>query len=147
MSLFAIFCIIIIAYTIWCAIYYEEWSAGFGFGFSILSIAAALIIALVVSGIAFEITGTTAYYEVNRYPISECVETIENYDVVYYNPDMGYKSVSWCKENCYLNPLLEGEKPYVIVKMKDFNTKLKRNLFWLLDEEYIYCLYLPEGGN
>lgn len=147
MSLFAIFCSIIIACTIWCAIYYEEWSAAFGFGFSILSIAAGLVIALVVSGIAFDITGTTAYYEVNRYPINECVETTENYDVIYYNPDMGYKSVPLCKKNCYLNPLSEGEEPYVIVKMKDFNTELKRNLFWLLGKEYIYCLYLPEGGN
>lgn len=145
MSLFAIFCSIVIACGIWYAIYYKEW--GIAFGLSILCIAAALVFALVVSGIAFEITGNTEYYEVNRYPISEYVETIENYDVIYYNPDMGYKSASWDKENCYLNPLPEGEEPYVIVKIKDFNTELKRNLLWVLDEEYIYCLYLPEGGN
>lgn len=145
MNLFTIFCSIIIACSIWFAIYYKEW--GVAFGFSILLIVTALVVALVVSGIAFEIIDNTEYYEVNRYPVSECVETIENYDVVYYNPDMGYKSASWRKENCYLNPLPEGEEPYVIVKMKDFNTELKRNLLWLLDEEYIYCLYLPEGGN
>lgn len=145
MSLFGIFCSIIIACAIWFAIYYKEWSIAFGF--SILFIAAALVFALIVSGIAFDITSNTAYYEVNRYTINECVETNENYDVVYYNPDMGYKNTSWCKDNCYLNPLPEGEEPYVIVKMKDFNTELKRNLFWLPNEEYIYCLYLPKGGN
>ena len=145
MGLFIISCSIIIVYFIWFAVYYEDW--GSAFRYSILLIATALILSLVISGIASDITSNIAYYEVNHYTISECVETIENYDVVYYNPDMGYKSVALCKKNCYLNPLPEGEEPYVIVKMKDFNTKLKRNLFWLLEEEYIYCLYLPEGGN
>lgn len=75
MGLFIISCSIIIIYFIWFAVYYEDW--GSAFSYSILLIATALILSLVISGIASDITSNIAYYEVNHYTISECVETIE----------------------------------------------------------------------
>lgn len=106
-----------------------------------------LFVCFVASGIAEETDNLWYWKPINQYEIKECVETISNYDIEYYDPDMGYMETSLPKQNCYINPLPAGEDAYVIVKAWRIENPTIDKLVWQLTEKYAYSIFIPEGGN
>lgn len=104
-------------------------------------------ICFVASGIVEETDSLWYWKPINQYEIKECVETVSNYDIKYYDPDMGYIETSLPKKNCYINPLPAGEDAYVIVKAWRIKNPIIDKLVWQITEKYAYSIFVPEGGN
>ena len=123
----------------------EDW-----FDFVMTIIVSALLgftICFVASGIVEETDSLWYWKPINQYEIKECVETVSNYDIKYYDPDMGYIETSLPKKNCYINPLPAGEDAYVIVKAWRIKNPIIDKLVWQITKKYAYSIFVPEGGN
>lgn len=120
------------------------------FDFTMTIIVSALLgftICFVASGIVEGTDNLWDWKPINQYEIKECVETVSNYDIKYYDPDMGYIETSLPKKNCYINPLPAGEDAYVIVKAWRIKNQIIDKLVWQMTEKYAYSIFVPEGGN
>lgn len=106
-----------------------------------------LFVCFTASGIIEETDDLWYWKPINQYEIEKCVETVSNYDIKYYDPDMGYMETSLPKKNCYINPLPAGEDAYVIVKAWRIENPTIDKLVWQLTEKYAYSIFIPEGGN
>ena len=123
----------------------DDWFEFFG----IIFIAAilGLFVCLIGSLIVEDIDRFWDWKPLETYTISECVETVSTYDIKYYDPDMGYKEFALPKEECYINPLPNGEQAYVVAKQWCIVNEAIDELVWVLTEKYAYSLFIPEGGN
>lgn len=123
----------------------DDW---FEFFFTLFVAAGVGIIICLMGSIIVE--GNDRFWDwepLETYTISECVETVSTYDIKYYDPDMGYKELALPKENCYINPLPDGEQAYVVAKQWCIVNKTVDELVWVMTEKYAYSLFIPEGGN